>query len=131
MAEAAADQLRQQVSELVKLSRAGSVKRLRSRLEALSHEAPEVVNARCDPGGWTCLHTAAYQGNKGCVRLLLEHGAKSTIRTHAGYLAIDYARRKGHAEIEEILYDALQREVELENERRRLAAASTRVSTGS
>ena len=129
MAEAAAASLRLQVANLVEFARASKGRKLRAALESSTIDSSELVNARSDPGGWTCLHTAAYQGNTRMVRLLLEYGARVTVRSHAGYTAVDYAHRKGHVDVEDILISALKDEVKAENSRRRsaaLAASSSR-----
>eukprot|EP01012_Entosiphon_sulcatum_P041193 TRINITY_DN55009_c0_g1_i1.p1 TRINITY_DN55009_c0_g1~~TRINITY_DN55009_c0_g1_i1.p1 ORF type:complete len:150 (-),score=22.82 TRINITY_DN55009_c0_g1_i1:30-434(-) len=51
----------------------------------------------------TPLHYAVGYGNIDTVRLLLEHGARTDIKTRSGYYAREYAVNRGYHEILELL----------------------------
>lgn len=57
--------------------------------------------------GETALMRAAWMGHGPVVRLLLERGADVEAASDLGWQAIDYARARQHAEIAELLEDAL------------------------
>lgn len=54
-------------------------------------------------GGFTALHSAAFNGSTDLVRLLLARGADRNLRTDDGQTAVDLAREKGHQEIAALL----------------------------
>jgi ankyrin repeat protein len=70
------------------------------------------VQYQNDPVGWaenkllgmgTPLHVAAHFGNAEVVKLLLMHGADSSIRDSRSKTAIDIARDRGHSTVVQIL----------------------------
>ena len=48
-----------------------------------------------DSTGWTLLHHLALAGSAATVKLLLEHGADASVRTHDGRTALDIAKSMG------------------------------------
>ena len=78
---------------------------------AISHSAPIAqllldhgaeVNAK-QAGGFTALHSAAFNGSTGLVRLLVERGADASLTTDDGQTAEALAREKGHEAIVQLL----------------------------
>lgn len=78
---------------------------------AISH-SPEIVRMLLDAGadidaaqhgGFTALHSAAFNGSTEVVRLLLERGANRELQTDDAQTAADLAREKGHREIAALL----------------------------
>lgn len=65
-------------------------------------EAGADVNATA-AGGYTPLHLAASNGNRGMVTLLLEHGGKRDACCDQGKTPAEYARERGHAEAAALL----------------------------
>lgn len=66
------------------------------------------VNARA-ADGTTPLMMAAYGGSEPMVRLLLEHGADSRLKTNQDYDAADWAGFKAHTHLQAKLHDLVQR----------------------
>lgn len=96
----------------VDAAREQNVKVLRQQIEAMRElDLVELVNVRSKPGGWTALQTAAYQGQLISCQILVESGAKVSLRSPAGYTAIQYAHRKGRDEVEEFLVNAFEIEM--------------------
>ncbi len=60
------------------------------------------VNAK-QAGGFTALHSAAFNGSTELVRLLLERGAEASLKTDDGQTAEALAREKGHENIVQLL----------------------------
>lgn len=60
------------------------------------------VNAAAD-GGWTPLHYTAYYGDIETTKLLLEKGARSTERNGDGKTPAEFARERGHTDLEKLL----------------------------
>lgn len=54
-------------------------------------------------GGFTPLHSAAAAGKRGLIVLLIEHGAKVDCLCAQGKSPADYARERGHTDIEALL----------------------------
>ena len=59
----------------------------------LEREAP--VNAE-NQEYRTPLHVAAYYGQPGVARVLLQHGANRTVRDREGHTALELATSRGH-----------------------------------
>lgn len=59
-----------------------------------------------DRYGWTPLHCAAHQGNKDCVRLLLQYGADVTKVNREGKSALHLAAAQNRAAIVQMLLEA-------------------------
>jgi uncharacterized protein len=67
----------------------------------LERGAPPSTRAE---GGFTPLHSAAANGDRPMVELLLTHGADRDARTDDGKKPFDLARDGGHAEVAELLH---------------------------
>ncbi len=65
-------------------------------------DAGAEVNAT-QHGGYTALHSAAMHGDPDVVRLLRERGADSSLASDDGSTAADFARRKGHEGVLDLL----------------------------
>jgi len=55
-------------------------------------------------GGTSALHEAAKSGSLNTVKLLLRHGASTSLRDGQGRLPLDWAREKGHAHLKSVLH---------------------------
>jgi ankyrin len=70
-----------------------------------STEAYPFTGLQVGPVGRTALHVAAAAGDLELAQLLLEFGADTSLRDHDGLTAEEIARKKGNAEVAELLQD--------------------------
>lgn len=87
-------------TRVMPLHSAASARNLEGARLLLEHGAP--VNAR-QQGGWAAIHAAAQNGDRGMVKLLLEHHADRKLANDEGKTAAEVARGRGHAEIASLL----------------------------
>jgi uncharacterized protein len=84
--------------QVTPLHSAASVRNLEAARLLLEHGAPGMVNAR-QQGGWVPIHTAAQNGDRPMVELLLKHHADPKLANDEGKTAAMVAREKGHMEL--------------------------------
>lgn len=93
---------------LMKAAEKGHVDVLALLLQSLPVSA---VNRR-DNTGWTALHYASASGRTAIVSLLLEAGAKGSVRDSTGQTSLMYAARAGHVDIVETLLEEGDQDVD-------------------
>jgi len=86
--------------QVMPLHSAASARNLEAARLLLEHGAP--VNAR-QHGGWVPIHSAAQNGDRLMVELLLKHQADPKLSNDEGKTAAMVARAKNHAEIAALL----------------------------
>ncbi len=86
--------------QVMPLHSAASARNLEAARLLLEHGAP--VNAR-QHGGWVPIHSAAQNGDRLMVELLLKHQADPKLANDDGKTAAMVAREKNHAEIAALL----------------------------
>ena len=59
-----------------------------------------------DSTGWTALIAAAHNGHLEVTRVLLDHGADSSLRDKRGKTALAWAEAQGHVEVAQALRGA-------------------------
>lgn len=86
--------------KVMPLHSAASARNLQAARLLLEHGAP--VNAR-QQGGWVAIHSAAQNGDRAMVDLLLQHNADPRLANDEGKTPAAVAREKGHADLAVLL----------------------------
>eukprot|EP00296_Roombia_truncata_P008936 JP447463.1.p1 GENE.JP447463.1~~JP447463.1.p1 ORF type:complete len:154 (-),score=48.17 JP447463.1:97-558(-) len=71
-------------------------------LEAIKASSGKDVNER-DAGNWTPLMNAAVEGDYEICKVLLEKGADPFLKNNNDANALDYATRRGHKEVADLI----------------------------
>src|SRR3989442_2221642 len=75
-------------------------------VKALLDHRADVNIVPKDSNGWTALIAAAHNRHLEVTRVLLDHGADSSLRDKQGKTALAWAEAQGHVEVAQALRDA-------------------------
>ena len=108
-----------------KAGRAGAVAALGERMQrsALDLKTKEITEPN-PAGGYTALHYAAYDGQRGAVEALLKLGADPTILTAAGETAARTAANRKHSAVAGLLKSAAKGKKDTERRERKMLTAT-------
>jgi len=73
------------------------------KIKTMLQDNPDYISST-DDKGWTPLHTAAYNGQKNLIKLLMANGAEINAIAKDGVTPIDVAAMNGHRDAVDLLF---------------------------